>query len=103
LIFLKVWDYGLSRDADEGFLVSVHNIGDYPITILADAKVGPGINADLAVTPKIEDASDDVISRYDPEQRLCYKDEEFRFKHFFHEIYRHAAFNTPTNLLYMGI
>jgi hypothetical protein len=66
----------------------VHNIGDYPITLLAQAKVEPGANVDLGIRPRIESVTEAALSRFDPAERLCYMDDEFRFEHFKFDIYR---------------
>ena len=68
--------------------MAIHHHRDQPIMALSDVDISPGFVTQLSVTPTLTITTEDARRRFDPAQRMCYFDEEFRFKYLPKELYR---------------
>ena len=57
---------------------------------LSDVDISPGFVTQLSVTPKLTVTTEDARNRFTPDERVCYFDDEFRFKYLPSELYRWA-------------
>ena len=55
---------------------------------LSDVDISPGFVTQLSVTPTLTVTTDEARKRFAPNERMCYFDEEFRFKYLPKELYR---------------
>ena len=55
---------------------------------LSDVDISPGFVTQLSVTPKLTVTTEDARNRFTPDERVCYFDDEFRFKYLPSELYR---------------
>ena len=88
---LKVYDYGFSPHRGEGFKIAIHHHMDQPIMALSDVDISPGFVTQLSVTPTLTITTDEARNRFTPNQRVCYFDDEFRFKYLPSELYRYVS------------
>ena len=61
---------------------------DQPIMALSDVDISPGFVTQLSVTPTLTVTTDEARNRFTPDERVCYFDDEFRFKYLPAELYR---------------
>ena len=87
-LFFQVYDYGFSPHRGEGFKLAIHHHMDQPIMALSDVDISPGFVTQLSVTPKLTVTTEDARNRFTPDERVCYFDDEFRFKQLPSELYR---------------
>ena len=86
--YLQVYDYGFSPHRGEGFKLAIHHHMDQPIMALSDVDISPGFVTQLSVTPTLTVTTEEAKDRFTPDERVCYFDEEFRFKYLPQELYR---------------
>lgn len=84
----QVYDYGFSPHRGEGFKLAIHHHMDQPIMALSDVDISPGFVTQLSVTPTLTVTTDEARNRFTPDERVCYFDDEFRFKYLPAELYR---------------
>ena len=89
----QVYDYGFSPQRGEGFKVAIHHHMDQPIMALSDVDISPGFVTQLSVTPTLTVTTERAAKRFSPEDRMCYFDDEFRFKYLPPDLYRYSLSN----------
>ena len=55
---------------------------------LSDVDISPGFVTQLSVTPTLTVTTEAARKRFNPEERMCYFDEEYRFKYLPKSLYR---------------
>ncbi len=58
---------------------------------LSDVDISPGFVTQLSVTPSLTVTTKEAKNRFTPDERMCYFDEEFRFKYLPRELYRYET------------
>ena len=56
---------------------------------LSDVDISPGFVTQLSVTPTLTVTTKEARNRFTPDERVCYFDDEFRFKYLPAELYRY--------------
>ena len=69
--------------------LAIHHHMDQPIMALSDVDISPGFVTQLSVTPTLTVTTEDAKNRFTPDDRVCYFDEEFRFKYLPKTLYRY--------------
>ncbi|CAB4060794.1 ASICN [Lepeophtheirus salmonis] len=93
LVDAEVYDYGFSPQRGEGFKLAIHHHMDQPIMALSDVDISPGFVTQLSVTPTLTVTTEEAKRRFTPDERVCYFDEEFKFKYLPDQMYRYGLSN----------
>eukprot|EP00093_Oithona_nana_P005762 05762.XXX_302077_297100_1 [CDS] Oithona nana genome sequencing. len=89
----ETFDYTYHVNAGEGFKLAIMHHLDQPIMSIRELDISPGFESQVAVTPTLYETSEEARTRFLPEERGCYFENELPLKYLEHGIYRYDISN----------
>ena len=93
VIDAETFDYFDDQIGSSGWRMWIGNGNEKPFINYAQVNIDTGKEVLLEVTPSILKTSQEALSRFSPEKRNCYTNEEFKLRHFDHDMYNYTIQN----------
>lgn len=100
LIDAEVWDYAHSMEKAAGFKLYIHHFRDHPALHLEKLLLRPGQKYHVGLSPELIFTTPSAISRFPPEDRKCYTEDEFDFNWLPDAEFRYSSTNCLNEALF---